>query len=147
MSQTVAHIDQQLAALDASDQMLRDMAVTLNQEMWDEAIREGFALVRAVQVRQCPMRFRIDWCKLKHVKKNGATTTKVMHKRIPLNKSVSKRTYKQSMTSMGRLDQNHLSLFNRYDEKFAAIRELADRNGDFREGLLRMRVIMGAVGL
>ncbi|MEX6504691.1 conjugative transfer protein MobI(A/C) [Pseudomonas zhanjiangensis] len=147
MWKTVRHIDEQLAALDASDNKLIEMATALNQEMWDEAIRKNFVLVRAVQVRQCPNRFRIDWCQLRHVKKDGVATTKVLHKRIPLNKSVSKITYKQSLTRMGRLDQNHLSLFNRYDEKFAAIRELADRNGDYRAGLLRMRAIVGAVGL
>jgi len=147
MWKTVEHVDEQLAAVDASDSRLKEMVAALNQEMWNEAVREGFVLVRAVQVRQSTNRFRVDWCRLKHVKPKGSGATKIHPQRIPLNKSVSKKTYRQSMTGMGKLDQNHLSLFNRYDEKFAAIRELADRNGDYRAGLLRMRVIMGAVGL
>lgn len=145
MWKTVEQIDEEMARLDAFDESLKKMTLDLNEEIWAQARREKFVLVRAVQIRENTDNFRIEWCRLKHVKQNG--TTVIKPKRMALNSSKSKRSFRQNMVTMGRLDQNHLAIVRRYDEKFAAIRELAEGNGEYRKVLKRMRVIMAAVGL
>ncbi|UIP31118.1 hypothetical protein [Stutzerimonas kunmingensis] len=141
MSDVVKHINKRLESLDQFDDQLKSLTGVLNEEIWGTAREQKIVLVRSVHIRQCPNRFRIEWCRLKHIKSDSFAKSKVYFSRIKLNNCSSKKTFKQSQTLMGKLDEFHLGIFNEYDKKFAAIREMAEANGDYREGLKKMKRI------
>lgn len=141
MIDVVKHINKMQESLDQFDDQLKSLTGMLNEEIWRTAREEQIVLVRSVHIRQCPNRFRIEWCRMKHIKSDSFAKSKVYFSRIILNKCLSKKTFKQSQTSMGKLDDFHLGIFIEYDKKFAAIRELAEANGDYREGLKKMKRI------
>ena len=141
MSDVVKQINKRLESLDQFDDQLKILTGVLNKEIWRTALEKKIALVRSVQIRQCPNHFRIDWCRLKYIKSDPLAKSKVYFSRITLNKCSSKKTFKQSQTLMGKLDDFHLGIFNEYDKKFAVIREMAEANGDYRERLKKMKRI------
>lgn len=145
MSDIVKKIKEMEESLDQFDDHLKSITEALSQEIWRNAVKKKTVLVRTVQVRQCQNRFRIDWCRLKHIKSDSHTKSKVYFSRITLNKCSSRKTFKQSQILMGKLDEFHLGLFIEYDKKFAAIRELAEENGDYREGLKKMKRIFEGI--
>jgi len=141
MREVVKKINEMQDSLDQLDNYLISLTGGLNEEIWRTAREQKIVLVRSVHIRQCPNRFRIEWCRLKHIKSDPFAKSKVYFSRIKLNNCSSKKTFKQSQTLMGKLDDFHLGIFNEYDKKFAVIREMAEANGDYREGLKKIKRI------